>query len=102
MTKTKQKNVGLQGIITVDDFDSSGNPVRFVLLTDDENKYILEHGKKNPEIDFARYARSKVHLKGAVRFDHKRRVITVNEVKVLLCSDGAHYNLKEWSLCEKP
>nr|MBF0221111.1 hypothetical protein [Desulfobulbaceae bacterium] len=91
MTTIEQKNIGLQGIITVDDFDSTGNPVRFVLLTDDENKYILEHDTKNPDIDFSRYARSKVHLTGAVRFGHKRRVITVSEVKVLLCSDGAHY-----------
>ncbi len=32
----------ISGILVVDDFDEKGRPVRFALLTNDEDKYIVE------------------------------------------------------------
>ena len=94
MTDIDLKEVALQGIITADDFDSNGKPVRFVLLTDDENTYRLELGTKNQDVLLLQLNRSKVVLRGAIHFDGKYNVITVNELKKLPYS-GRVFNLAE-------
>ncbi len=96
MTRHKQKNITLQGIISADDFDPDGSPMRFVLLTDDENKYILERGKQNTAIDFSKYNRRKVELTGAISFVDKNAFIAVDEIHVLLNPGGAPILQEDW------
>ena len=93
MASLKQKQITLQGIITVDDFDLSGNPVRFVLLTDDERKYILEQDNNKNGIDISKYNRNKVQLTGEKRFDGKSNVLAVKDLKVIHCQGGNNYYL---------
>ena len=83
MTIIMIKKKTLLGIIIVNDFDSRGKPVRFALLTDDENKYILEPGKKNRDISFIKYNRKKVQINGYIRYDGKRNILTVDEIKIM-------------------
>ena len=85
------KKITLQGIIIVNDFDSKGNPVRFALLTDDESKYLLEPDKKNSDNVFAKYNRKKVMLTGMTGFEGKKKVLTVNEIKILKNSQDSSY-----------
>lgn len=77
------KKIELQGILVVNDFDSKGNPIRFALLTDDENKYILEPGRKNPNLSLGKYNRKNVHIFGVIRFDGNKNIVGVNEIKIL-------------------
>ena len=75
--------ITLQGLIIAHDFDSQGNPVRFALLTNDEDKFILESLKKKSGITYARYNRSNVLLTGDIRYEDRKNVITVHEIKIL-------------------
>jgi hypothetical protein len=73
----------LQGIIIVNDFDSKGNPIRYALLTDDERKYLVEAGRKKPELKFHRYNRKKVRLSGHMRVDGKKNIMAVDDIMVI-------------------
>lgn len=83
MTISIIKKIELQGILVTNDFDSTGNPIRFALLTDDENKYILEPGHKNPDLLFGKYNRKKVGISGVVYCDGNKNIVGVNEIKIL-------------------
>ena len=73
----------LQGIIIVNDFDSKGNPLRYALLTDDEEKYIVEPGRKKQDLKFHRYNRKKVRLSGHMRVDGKKNIMAVDDIVVI-------------------
>jgi hypothetical protein len=73
----------LQGIIIVNDFDSKGKPLRYALLTDDEGKYIVEPGRKKPDLKFHRYNRKKVRLSGHMRIDGKKNIMAVDDIMVV-------------------
>lgn len=73
----------LRGIIIVNDFDSKGNPLRYALLTDDEEKYIVEPGRKKPDLKFHRYNRKKVQLSGHMRVDGKKNIMAVDDIMVI-------------------
>ncbi len=77
------KKETLQGLIVANDFDSVGNPVRFALLTEDENKYLVEPGSREPELAMTRYNRKQVRLSGEIRLDRDRKIVTVNDIKIL-------------------
>jgi hypothetical protein len=77
------KKIEIQGVLVVNDFDSKGNPIRFALLTDDENKYILEPGRRKSNLLFGKYNRQRVHISGVVRSDGIKNTVEVNEIKIL-------------------
>ncbi|MBC8316813.1 MAG: hypothetical protein H8E41_02840 [Desulfobulbaceae bacterium] len=88
MTTSIIKKIELQGILVVNDFDTDGNPIRFALLTDDENRYILEPGQKNTDILFGEYNRERVTISGEMRFDGNKNIIDVQEIQILKKAHG--------------
>ena len=77
----KGKEVTLQGIIVANDFDSSGNPVRFALLTNNEKKYLIDTVDLSSGKLLAEYNRKKVILCGVQEVIDYTNVIVAKKVK---------------------
>ena len=77
------KKITIQGIIIVDDFDSNGNPLHYALLTDDENKFLIEPCLEKSDLVFADFNRKKVLVTGISDLSERGNVIAVKEIKSL-------------------
>jgi hypothetical protein len=80
VTKPRNKMTSVRGVVVPTDWDEKGNVVGIAISSRDEIEYFVDKKGKGPEL--LPLIRKEVEVRGVVRVEENRKVITVRKFNI--------------------